>query len=126
MFMCDCQCLSAYLGLVPVLRFLHVLGGNGLILGPDVPQSTSKVRPGGAFHLHLQMLGLDTHLNVLDFLIKPRCTTYCQEYNIRISTIKKKPVYPSTPHRYPPGFSFGPHTFSTQGHFVKIMLSSRY
>lgn len=39
----DCQyvCLSAYLGLVLVLTFLHVLYSHGLILGPYVPQSAS-------------------------------------------------------------------------------------
>ena len=61
-------CLSVYLGLVPVLRFLHVLEGDGLILSPDVPKSSSQIRPGGTVHLHLQLLGLDTHLYVLDFL----------------------------------------------------------
>lgn len=62
--------LFTNLGLVPFLRFLHVLEGNGLILGPDVPQCTSEVRfAAAAVHLHLQLLGLDRHLDFLDFLL---------------------------------------------------------
>ena len=74
MFMCACYiCFflipSTHLGLVPLLRFLHILLSNVLILGPDVPQGTSEIWPGAAVHLHLQLLGLDTHLYILDFLI---------------------------------------------------------
>lgn len=91
-------CLSAYLGLVPVLRLLHVLRSNGLILGPDVPQSTSEVRPGGALHLHLQLLGLDTHLYVLNFLIIQDMDKILSEtqncYIKSLSTIKKQTVLP--------------------------------
>lgn len=74
-FACPCMsvitmCLSAHLGLVPVLRFLHVLQGNGLILGPDVPQRTSEIWSGAIVHFHLQLLGLHTHLYFTDFLLE--------------------------------------------------------
>lgn len=61
-------CWWVHLGLVPLLRFLHVLQGDGLILSPDVLQSTSEVWSGSTVHLHLKLLRLDSHLDILDFL----------------------------------------------------------
>lgn len=57
------------LGLVPLLGFLHVLQGDGLILSPDVPQRTSEVWSGSTVHLHLQLLRLHSHLHILNFLL---------------------------------------------------------
>lgn len=60
--------LPAHLGLVPILRLLHVLQGNCLILGSDVPKSSGEVWSGSVVHFHLQLLGLDTDLDFSNFL----------------------------------------------------------
>lgn len=60
--------LPAHLGLVPILRLLHVLKGNCFILGPDVPQSSGEVWSDSVVHFHLQLLGLDTDLDFSNFL----------------------------------------------------------
>lgn len=58
-----------HLGFVPLLCLLHVLGGNALILGPDVPEGTGQVRPGG-IHFRLHLHALHAHLDILDFLTR--------------------------------------------------------
>ena len=44
--------LHAHLGLVPFLRLVQVLGGQGLVLLPDVPQGGGEV---GLDHVHLDL-----------------------------------------------------------------------
>lgn len=61
--------LPAHLRLVPLIRLLHVLQSNRLILGPDVPKSTGEVWSGSVIHFHLQLLGLDTDLDFSYFLL---------------------------------------------------------
>lgn len=49
---------SSDLGSVPVLRLLHVWGGHGFILDPDVPQSSSQVW-FGHIQVNMHLLGHD-------------------------------------------------------------------
>lgn len=67
-----CPWLTAHLGLIPLLRLLHVLGGDVLILSTDVPQGSSEVRTGLGLHFKLHLLGLYTHLHILNLLQRVR------------------------------------------------------
>lgn len=58
---------SPHLGSVPVLRLLHVGRGHGLVLEPDVSQSSGQVRFGHV-QVHVNLLGCDQLLQLTQFL----------------------------------------------------------
>lgn len=63
------QCISSvpYLGLVPFLSLLKVLGSYAFVLLPDVAQGSGEVRLGD-IHIDLDMLLLNLGLKLMDLL----------------------------------------------------------
>lgn len=81
-----------HLGLVPLLRFLHVFGGNALILSSDVSKCCGQIRAAGCLHhLHLHLLILNTHLYILNFLHILKNT--CNYLNVCVFILKEKSIY---------------------------------